>query len=235
MASHLALRSCACGTEVVGVGTPGKGWRRSCRSPDGSVPRQHTLPSVSKTQTLSTELQAPTLSVWTWLSQGPPTPTTCLVPSRKAPGTTGALPGGGSPWDQAPGSSCEPLSPRRAAPRGGSAAGNSGVESTRFPSSIWKQRGNYEAASASGIESTLITVCRGFCCLLFASLVEKSLAWGGEAAHRFQPPEAGGGWDGVSQPALPAHLPGHQLWTVALPGRGMHPSCPSLDCLLASG
>ena len=88
---------------------------------------------------------------------------------------------------------------------------------------------------ASGIESTLITVCRGFCCLLFASLVEKSLAWGGEAAHRFQPPEAGSGWDGVSQPALPAHLPGHQLWTVALPGRGMHPSCPSLDRLLASG
>lgn len=65
--------------------------------------------------------------------------------------------------------------------------GDSWMESPGFPSLIWKQKRRKlgGGTQASQIESTVITACLGFCCLLFAFLVEKLLVWGWAGEHLF--------------------------------------------------
>lgn len=148
-----------------------------------------------------------------------------------------ALPGGELPRDclpssakatRASSSSRRSLAQASALPgllcTGVQGTGTSWMESAIFPSLIWRQRGKLRGGTqASWIESTLITVCRGFCCLLFASLVHKLLAWGGEAVCWFppacisSPQQQAGEGDGVSQPTVGSDL----LWPPALglPGK----------------
>lgn len=93
--------------------------------------------------------------------------------------------------------------------------GDSWMESTGFPSSIWRQKRRKlgGGTQAPRVESIVITACRGFCCLVFAILQENLLARGGEGSGSSRPVcvfrarKAGDGRDGVSQPTAPLDLP----------------------------
>lgn len=147
-------------------GTLGKGRRHGCCSLDVRVPREHTLLSVRQNQALRTEHQTPTLSVWPWLGQGHPQPPArprlVPAPSRRGPGWAGGG-GGALGWGHHSELCQEENYLRRVSRRqpfsstgrslgqasalqgllrvGAQGTGDSWMESTTFPSLIWRQRG----------------------------------------------------------------------------------------------
>lgn len=110
------------------------------------------------------------------------------------------------------------------------------MESTGFPCLICRQKKRKLEGGIQTlwIESTIITVCQGFCCLLFAFLMEKLLSWGGEGrapiygpACIFRAQKAGNELDDVSQHMVPSDLPWPPIWILSPPKRSVHPICSS--------